>query len=58
MFETSLNGEYLAAHEMGLTPAELLRVAEAGFRHAFLPEPERLALLHAFHSRAATLGLV
>jgi aminodeoxyfutalosine deaminase len=58
MFETTLLREYLLAHRMGLMPAELLRLAEASFQHAFLPEKERRALLDTFRSGSAMLGLV
>jgi aminodeoxyfutalosine deaminase len=58
MFETTLLREYLLAHSMGLTPPELLRLAEAGFQHAFLPEQERRALIDAIRSGPAALGLV
>ena len=58
MFETTLTREYVHAHGMGLTPAELLQIAEASFRHSFLPAGEKRALLEVFHSSAASLGLV
>ena len=35
MFHTSLEGEYRAAYEMGLTDEELEQVVEIGFRFAF-----------------------
>ena len=58
MFETTLSTEYLQAHRMGLTPVELVHIAEASFQHAFLPIQEKNALLKAFHSGRAALGLV
>lgn len=58
MFETTLSHEYLHAHRMGLTPAELILIAEASFQHAFLPAQEKRALLDEFHSRTAALGLL
>jgi len=58
MFETTLTREYIHAYEMGLTPAELLQIAEASFRHSFLPVGEKRAFLEVFHSSAAPLGLV
>ncbi len=57
MFETKLNREYETLSEMGLTEAEIMRVAEAGFTGAFLPHNEKTALLEAFHRQADLLGL-
>ena len=37
MFETHLNREYANLSEMGLSHAEILQIAEAGFSAAFLP---------------------
>ena len=58
MFETTVSREYLHAHRMGLTRAELLRIAEASFEHAFLPAAEKRALLDEFHSGTAARGLL
>jgi adenosine deaminase len=58
MFETTVSAEYLQAHHMGLATVELVQIAEAGFRHAFLPIEEKKILLNAFHSGRAALGLV
>jgi len=58
MFETTVSDEYLHAHRMGLNAVDLVQLAEASFRHAFLPETEKAALLDEFHSRTAALGLV
>lgn len=58
MFETTLVREYQHAHRMGLAPAELLQLAQAGFQHAFLPDSERRAMLDAFRSGPAPPGLV
>jgi len=58
MFETTVNDEYVHAHRMGLNSVDLVRLAEASFHHAFLPEAEKAALLDEFHSRTAALGLV
>lgn len=44
-FGTTLCGEYQRLLEMGLTEADLLEVAENGFRHAFLPEPDKARYL-------------
>jgi adenosine deaminase len=58
MFETTLVDEYLHAGRMGLSTQQLVRLAEASFRHAFLPPPEKRALLERFQSGAAALGLL
>jgi aminodeoxyfutalosine deaminase len=58
MFETSLTREYLAAHQMGFTPADLVQLAEASFRHAFLASEEKAAFLDEFRSDTAALGLI
>ena len=57
MFETDLLREYGALIEMGLSTAELVRVAAAAFEGAFLPPAEKSAYLDMFHGRAAALGL-
>lgn len=58
MFRTSLNAEYAAAHKkMGLTPAQLVSIAEAGFRHSFLPAGEKQTLLEQFRAEASKLNL-
>ena len=41
MFETSLVREYEVASEAGLSASEILRVVQAGFEHALMPEDER-----------------
>ena len=58
MFETTLNDEYLHTNRMGLNAVELVRLAEASFQHAFLPDVEKVALLEEFHTRTTALGLV
>ena len=58
MFETTLSGEYTHMHRMGLTPGELVRLAEASFHHSFLGPDEKRAMLDKFHSGVAALGLV
>ena len=58
MFETTLSDEYRHAHRMGLTPGELVSLAEASFNHSFLAPDEKRALLDKFHSGVAALGLV
>ena len=37
MFHTTLEEEYRAAHEMGLSAKELEELVENSFRHAFAP---------------------
>jgi adenosine deaminase len=58
MFETTVTDEYRHVHRMGLSRVELVRLAEAGFHHAFLSNAERAALLGEFRSRISALGLV
>jgi aminodeoxyfutalosine deaminase len=58
IFETTLTDEYLHAGRMGLSTDELVRLAEASFRHSFLPPSEKRALLEQFHSAVAALGLL
>jgi adenosine deaminase len=58
MFETTVSDEYRHAHEMGLTPMEMIRLAEASFHHSFLPPAEKTAMLDKFHSGVAALGLL
>jgi aminodeoxyfutalosine deaminase len=58
MFETSVSDEYRHMHRMGLTPGELVQLAEASFQHSFLAPEEKRAMLEKFHSGVAALGLV
>jgi aminodeoxyfutalosine deaminase len=58
MFETTLSDEYRHAHRMGLTPIEIVRLAEASFHHSFLDSKEKQTLLAKFHSGISALGLV
>ena len=58
MFETTVSDEYAHAQRMGMTPAELVQLAEASFLHSFLEPSEKRALLDKFHSGVAALGLV
>jgi aminodeoxyfutalosine deaminase len=58
MFETTVSDEYRHVHRMGLTPGELVRLAEASFHHSFLAAEEKQAMLDKFHSGVAALGLV
>jgi len=58
MFETTVSGEYAHAQRMGMTPAELVQLAEASFHHSFLAPAEKSALLAKFHTGVAALGLL
>jgi aminodeoxyfutalosine deaminase len=59
MFHTTLNETYaLADAQIGLTPAQLVSIAEAGFRHSFLPVAEKQIMLDRFHAEARTLNLL
>jgi adenosine deaminase len=58
MFETTVSDEYRHMHRMGLSPGELVRLAEASFHHSFLDPEEKRAMLVKFHSGVAALGLV
>lgn len=58
MFRISLNGEYSAAHkQMGLATDQLASLAEAGFRHSFLPPAEKQAAIEHFCSEGSRLNL-
>src|SRR5271169_2738913 len=48
MFETTVTDEYIHAQNMGLIPAEIVRLAEASFVHSFLPPIEKQAMLDKF----------
>jgi aminodeoxyfutalosine deaminase len=58
MFHTSLNETYASALQIGLTSAQLISIAEASFRHAFLSSAQKEALLQRFRSEAKTLNLL
>src|SRR5487761_928000 len=59
MFRTSLNETYsLAATKSGLSRPQLVSIAEAGFRHSFLPATERQAMLDRFRAKATSLDLL
>jgi aminodeoxyfutalosine deaminase len=58
MFETSLVAEYATLGEMGLTAAEILGIAEAGFSCAFLTPTEKQQLLANLRQGAAALSLL
>jgi aminodeoxyfutalosine deaminase len=57
MFRTSLNETYAqAAGKMGLPAALLVSIAEAGFRHAFLPAAEKQSMLDHFRAESSKLN--
>lgn len=59
MFHTSLNDTYaMAAAQMSIPSAQLLSIAEAGFRHSFLPAAEKRSLLDRFHAESKALNLL
>ena len=58
MFETSLASEFNTLSAMGLTHREITRIGEGGFVGAFLPAPEKSALLQSFRAKAAALTLL
>ena len=59
MFHISLNETYaLADTHMGLSSAQLLSIAEAGFRHSFLSAAKKQSMLARFHAEAKTLNLL
>jgi len=58
MFHTSLLEEYAAAGRMGISLDQLVEIAEAGFRHAFLPESQKAEYLNLIRRRRAEMGLV
>jgi adenosine deaminase len=58
MFETSVSEEYEHAQSMGMTPTELVQLAEASFHRSFLGPEEKRAMLAKFHSGVAALGLL
>lgn len=59
MFHTSLNESYQAAVEkIGLSAAELVDLAEASFRYAFLRDDDKSKMIANFRAESATLGLL
>ena len=58
MFETSLSREYGLLPGMGLTPPEIVGIAQAAFEQAFLRPDDKSALLGAFRTQAKALGLL
>jgi adenosine deaminase len=53
-----VSGEYLHANRMGLSPSDIVLLAEASFQHSFLPADEKRAMLAQFHAGVAAAGLV
>ena len=58
MFHTSLSEEYSAALRMGIPQRQLVDLAEASFRHAFLSQAEKDEYLSAFRRKREELALV
>lgn len=59
MFHTTLDEAYRKAHKnLGLSFPEMVRLAEAGFQFAFLPEDEKQELLRQFRSETKRLRLL
>jgi adenosine deaminase len=56
MFETSLESEYARASEIGISAPELIRLAESGFEHAFLPAADKQRYLQSLRSIAAGIA--
>ena len=54
-FDTDLNREYALAHQLGLSPKELLRVAETAFDAAFCQSALKQSLAAQFRAGAAAL---
>ena len=58
MFHTDLVSEYVGCtSRLGLSLAETVRLAEASFRYAFLPEGRKRAYIERFRRDAAARGL-
>ena len=58
MFDTTLAREFSGLEQMNLGRQEILSIAEAAFRAAFLPPGEKSALLQAFRAKAKAFGLL
>jgi aminodeoxyfutalosine deaminase len=59
MFGTSLDHTYeIARHELDLSLPQIVKIAEAGFTHSFLPANEKATTLERFRSEAKSLGLL
>lgn len=59
MFHTSLDETYaMAASQIGVPSAQLVSIAEAGFRHSFLSAAEKQSMLARFHAEARSLNLL
>ena len=58
MFQTNLVQEYEAAASAGLDIRDLVRVNQQGFEAAFLPQPDRQALVERFREVLRTQGLL
>ena len=59
MFHTSLLAEYELCAQMGLNTPQLVRLVEASFEAAFLPEQDKRSLIEAIRNKGqGPLGLV
>lgn len=58
MFSTDLLAEYSRAASLGLSPQELLQLAEQSFRAAFLPDADKVAYVDNFRAAAKSAGLL
>ncbi|MDE3109259.1 MAG: adenosine deaminase [Acidobacteriota bacterium] len=56
MFSTDLLTEYSRAAALGLSPAQLVRLAEQSFRAAFLPDADKRAYVEIFRAAAKSSG--
>ncbi len=57
MFSTDLLTEYSRAASLGLSPRELLHLAEQSFRAAFLPDADKRVYIDNFRSAAKSLAM-
>lgn len=55
LFATSLNEEYVRAHQLGLSREDLISIAKTAFESAFCMPDERRALLDRFEAGVAAL---
>lgn len=58
MFSTDLLTEYSRAASLGLSPRQLLHLAEQSFRAAFLPDADKLACVENFRAAAQSSALL
>jgi aminodeoxyfutalosine deaminase len=58
MFSTDLLTEYSRAASLGLSPQQLLHLAEQSFRAAFLPDADKIAYVGNFRAAAQSSALL